>query len=397
MFRMKIGLFVKDFAVGKKFAANGLPNKSGAEFHAENHARQLIGRGNEVSVWAKKRYWFTKARENLDGIDLVRLHGGFRWLEILLRLFLTHRGIDAFYIIGTPKFAVWAILYARFCKRPVTLALTGKAEIFDGRAGWRNKIFASCDNYIATTHEILNGFIRQGNIPPEKVTFLPHGIDTARYPRPGLERKLALRKRHGITDPAVKILLFCARIVVNKGVDTLQKIWPIIHGKDPSAHLFIVGGGRHELLAELREMADAMDGSVTVVGEVDQPQEYYQMSDVYVFPSRHEGLPTSLIEAMSSGLPAVVSDIGGCDDLIFDHETGFRVNTEDAEAFADRILYLFRHDEECREMSDRAASYVQERCDYSQVIWRLEEIIGGAGRHVGENGRGTDGHEQSAD
>ena len=66
---MHIGLFVKDFAVGKKFSKDGLPTKSGAEFHAENHAKQLIKRGNEVTIFAKKRYRFTKARGNRDGID----------------------------------------------------------------------------------------------------------------------------------------------------------------------------------------------------------------------------------------------------------------------------------------------------------------------------------------
>ena len=373
---MKIGLFVKDFAVGKKFAANGLPNKSGAEFHAENHARQLMARGHELTGWAKKRYWFTKARENINGIDLVRLHGGFRWLEIFLRLFSTHRDTDVFYIIGIPKFAVWAILYARWAGKPVTLSLTGKAEIFDGKANWRNRILASCDHYVATSHELQEGLIRQGNIPREKVTFLPHGIDTGRDPTASDEEKRELRKRHGV-EGASKILLFCARIVVNKGVDTLQRIWPILHEKDPSAHLFIVGGGRHELMAELRQMAERLGGSVTVTGEVDYPQEYYRMADVYVFPSRHEGLPTSLIEAMSSGLPAVTSDIGGCDDLIFDGETGFRVDTESAEAFAEKIGYLFDHEEERRKMSRRAAEYAKELCDYSKVIWRLEEILEG--------------------
>ena len=47
-FDMHIGLFVKDFAIGKKFSKDGMPTKSGAEFHAENHAKQLIKRGHKV-------------------------------------------------------------------------------------------------------------------------------------------------------------------------------------------------------------------------------------------------------------------------------------------------------------------------------------------------------------
>ena len=371
---MKILLFVKDFAVGKEFSKNGLPTKSGAEFHAENHARQLIERGHEVSIFAKKRYFFTKGRENLSGIDLIRLHPPFRWLEILLRLATTHGNFDAIYIIGTPKFAVWAVLFALLSGRPVTLALTGKAEIFDGGSGWRNRIFRKCTNYIATTHEIREGFMSQGMIPAERVTVLPHGINTALYPHWNCDTKRKQRERHGIAADA-KVLLFCARVVINKGIDTVQKLWPIVHGGEPSSVLLIVGGGRNELMEELKNFSTAHGNSVIVTGEVPLPQEYYQMSDVYVFPSRHEGLPTSLIEAMSSGLPAVASDIGGCDDLIFDGETGFRVPSEDFRGFAEKISYLFTHEEERCRMGDSAADFVREKCDYAAVIPPLANII----------------------
>lgn len=371
---MKIALFVKDFAMGTKFNKDGLPSKSGAEFHAENHARQLIKRGNQVTIMAKKRYWFTKAREHIGDIDLVRLHEPFRGLEILLRLFTTHKKMDAVYIIGVPKFAVWAIWYATWAGIPVTLALTGKAEIFTVARNWRNRVFARCTHYVATTEEIKRGFIAQGGIAAEKITVLAHGIDTSKYPVPSQTEKIFLRRAHDIGDH-VPILLFCARIVLNKGIDTLLKIWPIVHAARPEARLYVVGGGHEDFLAALRQMGHATDGSVVVTGEVDRPQEYYSLADAYVFPSRHEGLPTSLLEAMSSGLPAVASDIGGCEDIVFADHTGFLVPTEDAAAFAERILYLFGNEAECQRMSREAAEYVRAHCDYSQVIWRLEEII----------------------
>ena len=122
---MNIVLLIKDFAVGKKFDKSGMPNQSGGEKHGLNHAKELIRLGHHVTIMAKKKYWFTKVRELYDGcIDLVRLHGLIRWLEIFLRLLTTHRKTDAFYIIGRPKFSVWAILYAKLTDKPVTLALT---------------------------------------------------------------------------------------------------------------------------------------------------------------------------------------------------------------------------------------------------------------------------------
>lgn len=372
---MNIGLFIKDFAVGKKFSKDGLPTKSGAEFHGENHALQLIKRGHNVTIMAKKRYWFTKARENINGIDLVRLHAPFRWLEVIIRLLTTHRHLDAFYVIGTPKFAVWAILLARIFNKPVTLALTGKAEIFDADSNWRNRLFAKCNNYIATTHEIQRGFIQKGHIGPERISVLAHGIDIKKYPCPSARCKMELRNKYGLPQGA-PVLLFCARIVLNKGVDTLIKVWPMVHAKNPAAHLLVVGGGRHELMATLKRLAQETTSSVQVVGESDHPQDYYQLADVYIFPSRHEGLPTSLIEAMSSGLVAVTSDIGGCDDLIFNNKTGYRVDPEDAAQFAAKVLYLFDHPTERQRMQNASRELVRKYCDYSYVIEKLEKIIG---------------------
>ena len=372
---MNICLLVKDFAVGKKFSKDGLPTKSGAEFHAENHARQLIALGNRVTIMAKKRYYFTAARENLDGIDLVRLHAPFRWLEIILRLLTTHRDIDAYYIIGIPSFAIWAILFARLFNKPVTLALTGKAEIFDRGASWRHKIFSTCTHYVATTREIAEGFFERGGIDPSKITILPHGIDTNKYPQSNEERRRQLKIERGL-DPSTKVLLFCARVVINKGIDTVMKFWRSIHQKKPSARLYVVGGGRTEILEELRRLSTELDGSIIVTGEVDRPQPFYQMADVYVFPSRHEGLPTSLIEAMSSGLPSIVSDIGGCDDLIFNGVTGYRVPVDDADAYAVEIMNLFDDDNARSNLGVNAAYFAREKCDYSKVIPRLAQIIG---------------------
>lgn len=371
---MNICLLIKDFVVGKKFLADGRPTKSGAEIHGENHALQLIKLGHRVTIMTKKRFFHTAARENLNGIDLVRLHPPFRWLEIFLRLLTTHRDIDAFYIIGTPKFSVWAILFARIFNKPVTLALTGKAEIFSADKNWRNKILATCTHYVATTKEICDGFIKNGGIAPEKISILPHGIDTNKYPQSNETLRRELKISHGV-DPNQKVLLFCARIVKDKGVDTLQDVWRILHKKFPDAILFVVGGGLNELLDELRKTSAELDNSIKVIGEVDAPQEFYQMADVYIFPSRHEGLPTSLLEAMVSGLPAVTSDIGGCEDVIQNDVNGYRVYSEDATAFAEKISLLFVDDERRKIFGEQAAKLIRDTCDFSIVIPKLAEII----------------------
>ena len=233
---------------------------------------------------------------------------------------------------------------------------------------------AKCTHYIATTREIRDGFIQNGGIAPEKISILPHGIDTAKYPQSNELRRRELKISHGI-NPDSKVLLFCARIVRDKGVDTLQDVWRILHKKFPDALLFVVGGGINELLEELRRLSAELDDSIKVIGEVDAPQEFYQMADVYIFPSRHEGLPTSLLEAMSSGLAAVTSDIGGCEDVIENGMNGYRVYSEDAAAFAEKISLLFNNDEQRKIFGERAANLIRETCDFTIVIPKLAEIV----------------------
>lgn len=372
---MNIVLLIKDFAVGKKFDKSGMPNQSGGERHGLNHAKELIRLGHHVTIMAKKKYWFTKIRESYDGgIDLIRLHGLIRWFEVILRLLTTHRNTDVFYIIGRPKFSVWAILYAKLTGKHVTLALTGKAEAFDNKKSFREKLFAACEHYIATTHEIKESFIKDAHINPDKISVIPHGIDIKKYPFVSNENRRVAKQRAGL-DGSIPNLLFCARVAPNKGIIIALKVWKQLYKRYPNSKFYIVGGGNNTLLDKARDMSEQCNHSIVVVGEVDDITPYHRLSDVYIFPSEHEGLPTSLLEAMSSGLATVCSDIGGNDDLIFDDITGYRVPVKDVDAYVQKISQLFDNNELRVELGKCSSKYVAEHCSYDVVSKEMEITV----------------------
>lgn len=372
---MNIVLLIKDFAVGKKFDKSGMPNQSGGERHGLNHAKELIRLGHHVTIMTKKKYWFTKVREVYDGgIDLIRLHGTIRWFEVFLRLLTTHRKTEAFYIIGRPKFAVWAILFAKLAGKPVTLALTGKAEVFSNKQSFREKLFASCNQYIATTHEIKESFIKDAHINPDKISVIPHGIDIKKYPFSSYEDRCVAKQQAGL-DSSIPNLLFCARVAPNKGILIALEVWKQLYQRYPESKFYIVGGGDNTLLDEARRVSEQCDNSIIVIGEVDDVTPYHRLSDVYIFPSEHEGLPTSLLEAMSSGLATVCSDIGGNNDLIFDDITGYRVPVKDVDAYINKISYLFDHPSIRSEMGKCASSYVEAHASYDVVSKEMEITV----------------------
>ena len=80
--------------------------------------------------------------------------------------------------------------------------------------------------------------------------------------------------------------------------------------------------------------------------------DVYSLADVFVMASYREGLSRSIMEAMSSGLPCVVSDIRGNRDLIVNKKNGFLVSPDDAEKFSEKIMYLKKNEYELRKIRE---------------------------------------------
>lgn len=349
---LKIGFFVKDFRNSNQFSKTGVPVKSGAEFHAENQAKLLLSKGHQVFLMAKKRKWSDKAREDVEGLDLVRLHGAFRWLELLVRLATTHRNTDVLYILGQPWFAVWAIVWSKITGIPVFLTLTSESELFDRDHSWRTRLLAQCNGYFANSKALFKGLVERGRVLPAKIHLLPHGVDVRKYCPVDAREKRKLREEHGLAE-GQPIVLYCARVAINKGIDTLQTLWRIVHQQLPEAQLLVVGGGHYDLLDQLRALGKDTDNTVHVYGELPVVTDFYQLADMYIFPSRFEGLPTSLMEAVSSGLPCVASAIGGCEDLVFSGQNGYLVDPESPEGFAEATIKVLTN----RDMREKMGVY----------------------------------------
>lgn len=89
---------------------------------------------------------------------------------------------------------------------------------------FQEKVFASCNHYIATIHEIRNSFIKDAKIDSNKVSVIPHGINTNLYPYISYEKRCAAKLEAGLNTD-VPNLLFCARVAQNKGILVALEVW----------------------------------------------------------------------------------------------------------------------------------------------------------------------------
>jgi glycosyltransferase involved in cell wall biosynthesis len=171
----------------------------------------------------------------------------------------------------------------------------------------------------------------------EHVSVIPYGIDARfrRGPRAAdLVARFALQGR--------PVALFFGGLKERKNPFLLLDIWRRVVAGQPEARLLVAGGGG--MLGAVRDRVRqlGLDGSVILTGYVPEARkvDYYNLADVFVFPSALEGFGLALGEAMSCGLPVVASDRGSIPELVVDGEGGFLCDPARPETFALRLSGL---------------------------------------------------------
>jgi glycosyltransferase involved in cell wall biosynthesis len=163
-------------------------------------------------------------------------------------------------------------------------------------------------------------------LPEEKLIVIPNGIDLARWAPPSPEERAAARRALGVTGEEI-VIGALARLVPQKGIDLLVQAAEDLVQDFPNARILIWGDGpqRNSLVALAQRLRLSR---MQFVGETDDPARAYAAMDVFCSPSRWEGCPYAVLEAMACGLPVVASDIAGHADLIVDGESGVLCESE---------------------------------------------------------------------
>jgi glycosyltransferase involved in cell wall biosynthesis len=167
--------------------------------------------------------------------------------------------------------------------------------------------------------------------PNERIVHIPNGVEVN-----GMELKRDYTLRRGIA------LTFVGRLHPQKGVDVLLRALRKVADVRPQVpwRLQILGDGdlRPQLEGLTRSLS--LSEAVEFCGRVGNVSDYLAETDIFVLPSRAEGLPSALLEAMSQGLPCIATRIDGNADVIAHAQNGLLVNPDDEEDLATAILQL---------------------------------------------------------
>ncbi len=332
------------------------PHVGGGNQHVEQIGRELVRRGHEVTVWCADVPAHEQKRFERGGVNVVRIPpsrvlGGVDPVVSVRDLDLGD--FDVVHLHDTlPVLIRRTLAKARRAGKPVVttyhndyIKRTAAGRLLK-RIRWalqgRRTLHASEARIVLTTH--FEQFLRDKGVKGD-IDVIPNGFspveDAAAAPA-------ALSGR----DPSRPMLTFVGRLSEQKGVDVLMDSMDSF-GDDPGFDLAIAGKG--ELagwLGERHAQAKCKD-AISVLGLVSEAEKrwLYENATAVVIPSRFEGLPTVLLEAMHSGTPVVMADVNGLGRLVDKAGSGLSVPMEDPSSLASAMAEIALAD------SDRLAGW----------------------------------------
>ncbi|SDR13363.1 glycosyltransferase family 4 protein [Halopelagius longus] len=169
-----------------------------------------------------------------------------------------------------------------------------------------------------------------------------------------------------------KSLLYIGRFVHNNGIQDLLTALPLILDSHPDAEIHLVGSGPLGDKVRKSIQSSGLSESVTIYDYVDDISEMYDLASVLCRPSYSEGLPLTMLEAMASGVPPVVTAIAGVPEVVTDHETGILLEPGNPDEVAQAIIELFDDAELRTRLSKNARDYITENLTWEQ---RTDKVI----------------------
>ncbi len=186
-------------------------------------------------------------------------------------------------------------------------------------------------------------YINRGYLSADKIFIAKSGvdIDLLKVLQSQQVRNNMNRKVFDVSIPEGYGVLFTVGFLVEqKGTEYLIRALKTLKDQGKKVICFIAGQGHLQSMLENLAQELGISENVYFLGYVKASYQYLPLIDVFVLPSRWEGLPNVIIEAMASRVPVVATDVGGVSELVIDNVTGFLSEPMNVSAFAEKITQV---------------------------------------------------------
>ena len=230
------------------------------------------------------------------------------------------------------------------------------------------KITCACSNHLLPEGKGVMSALKE-HITDKQMTVLGYGnirgIDLNRYDR----TEEVISKALTIKEPGTFAFIFVGRIVHDKGIDELISAFVRVYQSVPHVRLYLVGGydsGIDPIKEESLKAINTHPG-IKSFGKQSDVIPFYAAADCLAFPSYREGFPNVVIEAGALGLPSIVTDIYGSNEIIEDGVNGVIIPSKDEDALYSAMIEMVNNVEKRESMASNARKIISERYEESFV------------------------------
>ena len=351
-------------------------------------SKRLIKDGHEVTVVTYRDSADVPEYENDKGVNVYRVDNymihpnnfidwimqlNFNMLSKATEIINKEGGFDVIHAHD------WLVTYAaKSLKNAYDIPIV--ATIHATEAGRNSGIHDETQRYINDTEWLLtyeatevivnsnymkNEIQRLFGLPFDKINVIPNGINLSNFT--GIERDYDFRRQYAMDNE--KIILYVGRLVYEKGVQHLIAAMPKILSNYNDAKLIIAGRGG--MMDELRAEASnlGLNDKIYFTGYLNskQVQKMYKCADVAVFPSTYEPFGIVALEAMLAGVPTVVSDVGGLDEIVTHGVDGMKSYAGNANSIADSVTALLYDHQLATNVSKKAKQKVKDQFNWEKI------------------------------
>jgi glycosyltransferase involved in cell wall biosynthesis len=367
-------IYFKEYQKMRICLYSDAPLYGGAEHYLSLLAAGLQQRGHSVTVLIREHdsldRWAEELRRKQVGVIRgVSGYGLVRWLH-KAQPDVMHINLPGPYNAGCGSIGA----LAKITGVPVVVTTEHlPGSVGSARFRLAKRFFGVwIDAIITETRTNVRYLTELHGVKPHKIACIYHGIDARQY-ECKVGRRTNSRKSLGL-GPDDTVIALIGRLHPQKGHDYLLQAASRLKDSYPLCKYLFIGEGewRRELESLVRQLS--LQDKVIFLGFREDIPELLQTVDILAMPSRMEGLPFVLLEAMATGLPVVASDLECLREIISHGENGFLVPVGDSVALANLLKYLIENRYLWGKVGQKARETVMDKFSLTSMIDQTEGI-----------------------
>ena len=319
----------------------------------------------------------------VEAVEMTRQITPLKDLKAVYQLYkIFRRDKPAIVHTHTPKAGTVGMLAAMLAGVPYRLHTIAGLPLLEAKGAKRlllnivEKITYACATKIYPNSFVMQRIIEEeGFTSKKKLKVIAHGssngIDTS-YFSPDFyseEDRVRLRNNLGIHQEDL-VFVFVGRLVKDKGINELVFTFDKLSKIHKNIKLLLVGPFEAELDPLSVETSDSIskNKSIISVGFQSDVRPYFSISDVLTFPSYREGFPNVVMQAGAMGLPSIVTDINGCNEIIEEGKNGVIIPSKNKQALYESMEYMIKHSDQRIKMAKNARPMIMNRYE-RKIVW----------------------------